>query len=82
MSPLRCQRTDRDLVAIGQMQRFPEHRRQRKHRPAEERRADDNFDRYRRNRLERLARDARVFHCRSRIEFHDAGQVRDRLRAR
>ena len=44
--------------------------------------AEDNFDRNRRNRLERLARDARVFHCRSRIEFHHTGEIRDRLRAR
>ena len=25
---------------------------------------------------------ARVLHCRSRIEFHHAGEIRDRLRAR
>ena len=47
-----------------------------------ERRAEHNLDRHRCNRLERLARDTRVFHCRSGIEFHHAGEIRDRLRAR
>ncbi len=72
----------RDLATIRKMQCLAEHGRQRKHRPAEQCSAEDNFDCHWRNRLERLARDARVFHCRSWIELHNAGEVRDRFRAR
>ena len=64
------------------MQGFPEHGGQRKHRPSKKRRADDNFDRHGQNCLQRLTRDPWVFHRRSRIEFHHAGKIRDRLRTR
>ena len=61
------------------MQRFPEDRGQGKHRPAQERSAEYNFDGDRRNRFERLARDTRFIHRGPGVEFHDTGDICDRF---
>src|SRR5438876_2687728 len=71
---------DGDVVTVREVKRLTEHRRQREHRPSEQCGSENNFDCYWRDRLERFARNARVFHCRTWIELHYTSEVGNRLR--
>src|SRR5205823_11418152 len=68
-----------DLIVVHGPHALLQYSWQGKHGPAEQRGAENHFNRHRRDRLERFATNTRLIWSRVRIEFHHARQIRDRL---